>query len=341
MLRGFNDDGVIVNDPYGNVADPDGFLKTTGMRSYSYIYADNKIYSGWGTGENSFIQTSEFKKLIVNKQQFFQALVVRPKRIWFFPTISPDKQRQLDNESFLKTVSHEEVTTPLNRQESILEAFFPICENGSWHTGIHIRGSENKEIMPIGPGRLVAVRNSDLLPVDSKNSKKGMKSNNFMLIRHNIPDSKDFLYSYYLHLEKIDIRLRLISNLQFGITQDDNRDWLDQIIDHVMPKRLVFSRSADATLYIKNNEGNFIKSNTVGNKKTTAYYYPSKETDIETIWSFSTPMSEKLTLLNSMATYIDSSNKYYRIMLKDYNKYNYCWREYYILTSTNSGFAQK
>ena len=57
MLRGFNDDGVIVNDPYGNVADPDGFLKTTGMRSYSYIYADNKIYSGWGTGENSFIQT--------------------------------------------------------------------------------------------------------------------------------------------------------------------------------------------------------------------------------------------------------------------------------------------
>ena len=80
----------------------------------------------------------------------------------------------------MKTVSHEEVTTPLNRQESILEAFFPICENGSWHTGIHIKDSENKEIMPIGPGRLVAVRNSDLLPIDSKNSNKGMKSNNFI-----------------------------------------------------------------------------------------------------------------------------------------------------------------
>ena len=69
VLRGFNDDGFIVNDPYGNVADPDGFLKETGLKSFSYVYENDKITSGWGTGDNSFIQTSEFKKLIVEKKK--------------------------------------------------------------------------------------------------------------------------------------------------------------------------------------------------------------------------------------------------------------------------------
>lgn len=340
VLRGFNDDGLIVNDPYGNVADPDGFLKETGLKSFSYVYDVNHITSGWGTGENSFIQTNEFKKLIVNKKQFYQAIVIRPKKIWFFPSIKSEKQKELSEDDFLKTVLKEEVVSSEKTNERIIEASFPICDNGIWHTGIHIKGSKNKEVMPIGPGRLVAVRNSDLLPVDSKNNRKGQKSNNFILIRHNFPGSKDFFYSYYLHLEKIDIQNRLLSNLQFGVVQDDNRDWLNQIIDHVMPKRLVFNRLSDVVLYTKSSSGVFTKSNKTGNKKTTAYFYPVKDSDFEAIWSFSTSMSQKLKLLNNMSTYTDSSNKYYRIMLKEYSNYNYCWKEFYILKDS-SGFPQK
>ena len=340
VLRGFNDDGFIVNDPYGNVADPDGFLKETGLKSFSYVYENDKITSGWGTGDNSFIQTSEFKKLIVEKKKFFQALVIRPKKMWFFPSIDSEKQKELSDEDFIKLTLKEEVVISQSPNESILEASFPICGNGIWHTGIHIKGAKGKEIMPIGPGRLVAARNSDLLPIDSKNGMKGQKTNNFILIRHNIPNSTDFFYSYYLHLEKLDVKARLLSNLQFGVIQDDNRDWLNQIIDHVMPKRLVFNRGSDATLYIRNSEGTFLKSDKVGNKKTTAHYYPAKETAFETIWSFSTTMTQKLNLLNDMSTYTDSSNKYYRIMVKAYSNYNYIWEEYYILKDS-AGFAQK
>lgn len=75
VLRGFNDDGFIVNDPYGNVADPDGFLKEAGLKSFSYVYENDKITSGWGTGDNSFIQTSEFKKLIVEKKSSSKPLL--------------------------------------------------------------------------------------------------------------------------------------------------------------------------------------------------------------------------------------------------------------------------
>lgn len=104
VLRGFNDDGFIVNDPYGNVADPDGFLKETGLKSFSYVYENDKITSGWGTGDNSFIQTSEFKKLIVEKKKFFQALVIRPKKMWFFPSIDSEKQKELSDEDFIKAM---------------------------------------------------------------------------------------------------------------------------------------------------------------------------------------------------------------------------------------------
>ncbi len=341
VLRGYNDDGFIVNDPYGNVGDPDGFLKQNGeIRSYTYYYGDNNITSGWGSGDNSFIQTKEFKKLIEPGNKFYQALVIRPKKIWFFPSISQNGQKELSRDELFEKAVSEEVRIQ-TKTKSIIEASFPICENGCWHTGVHIKGSENKEIMPIGPGRLVAARNSDLIPIDSKNTEKGNKSNNFILIRHNIPGTKDFFYSYYLHLEKIDIQARLLSNLQFETVQDDNRDWLNQIIDHVMPKRLVFDWTKDAILYIKDKDGKFKDSGIKGYKKTTAYYYPAKDEDVERIWSLSNPLQQALTLVNDMKTYLDSTKKYYRIMLKEYVNYNYCWKEYYISMNEKGGFAQK
>ncbi len=354
VLRGYNDDGFIVNDPYGNVADPDGFLRTPtsqSMYSYSYRNTYNNIDSGWGTGENSFIQKTDFVKTIINNVQFNQALVIKPKKIWFFPTISRGEIINLNQQEFYDKTIQEEVKIPLNSELNVLEAAYPICENGKWHTGIHVKGCKDKKIFPIGPGRLVAVRNTDELSVDKKDSKKGKKSNNFVLIRHNVPNKKEYFFSYYLHLDKINIQERLNKNFSFNILQSDSRDWLDQIMDHIMPKRILFF--SKQTLYERNSSGDYIESSYVGDAKTIAFFYPFSDMDRNTIYSLTAGnMNNRLDLLNNIKTYKDPNSNYYRIMLKqlDNNQHSYKWKEVFVelvfessgkYASSNVSFPQK
>jgi hypothetical protein len=244
VLRGFTPEGdVIVNDPWGDAADPYGFLKTDGLPGYYYrAGTGTNMYSwGLGTGDNCIIKKSEFAKII--KNPLHQSLVIAPPKLWDFPVKTGLQKAITDAEeqdAVKACFDRENWSVRLDSEHVMVKNGFPLCENGKWHDGIHIKGSESEPVYPVGPGRLVAVRNAGIP------EKKDADSYNFVLIRHNVPgeesSSDTKFYSCYMHLGPVAIRQRLMERFSFAseqqnVHQNENRDWLDQIIDHLLPKK--------------------------------------------------------------------------------------------------------
>lgn len=200
------------------------------------------MYSwGLGTGDNCVIKKSEFAKII--KTPFYQSLVITLHKLWDFPVKTGLMKAENDEEvqkSVKACFERENWLSKTQTGDDTVKAGYPLCENGKWHDGIHIKGSESEPVYPVGPGRLVAIQNAGI------SEKKDEDSYNFILIRHNVPgavsSADETFYSCYMHLGGVDIRQRLRNRFSFASEQDnvhqnENRDWLDQIIDHLLPKR--------------------------------------------------------------------------------------------------------
>jgi hypothetical protein len=93
VIRGFTPNGdVIINDPWGDVASPYGFLKSTD--NYPGLYmenaAGNNYYYGLGNGDNCILRKSELETIIKkaensNDRVFNWTLVLKYPHVWAFP----------------------------------------------------------------------------------------------------------------------------------------------------------------------------------------------------------------------------------------------------------------
>lgn len=243
VLRGFTPEGdVIINDPWGDVSDPYGYLTKENSSGYYYANVSNVMNSsGLGTGDNCIIKKKEFEKITF--QTFHQSLIITLPKMWDFPVKTGLKESE--NAEQIQTAINNLFSRELWEKTTVtgkktVAQGYPLCENGKFHDGIHIRGGENESLYPLGPGRLVAVRNA------GESQKKNDDSFNFALVRHWIPSNKEknshCFYSCYMHIAPIAIRQRIYERFSFSTTdtkiiQNEARDWLDQIIDHILPKK--------------------------------------------------------------------------------------------------------
>ena len=268
VIRGFTDEGhVIINDPWGDVATPDGFLIPTANnqfagRFYSNTANNRANFFGLGNGDNSVVLRNEFKKLIQGNHTLFQAIYIEYPHIWSFPfrqgasentrgttfrfteplTPLENGMAETSEDRIVRMrLLREEQTARMLEAEVIENAGFPISTNRMWHDGIHITG--NGSVYAIGPGRLVAAR---IQPEDRMPGDGG--SSNFVLVRHRIIRNKKEreFYSYYLHLAPVDLANRIMEQLG-GSAEEWNRDWIDQLIERIKPKRAIInSRNVQA-----------------------------------------------------------------------------------------------
>lgn len=351
VLRGFTKEGdVIINDPWGDVPNPYGKLKDDKKGYYYSISKSDETRSwGLGTGDNCVIKAKDFNK--ITNTDFWQ-LIVKSPRMWDFPGIhglhAADDEEKVSAAMKSYFARESWKYKPLIGGE-IVKNGFPLCENAKCHDGIHIGGGENQSVFSIGPGRLVAARNTG-------DSEEGEDSHyNFVLLRHWVPDkqennSKSF-YSLYMHLAPVSIRQRILERFKMATEEEntiqhESRDWLDQIIDHIMPKK--------AMVYIEYPiSGNDEKSvpvyekdttNTIGSLKDRSLVYlcpvnNALKTCMETIseGESQTDLKNLYTQLNATSTYVyrgRDGKDYYRIFtrIKQENDEEYTWKDGYVRT---------
>lgn len=208
VIRGITETGdIIVNDPWGDPTDAYGELKSGGKGYYYTISSSHSTLDlmGLGQGDNLVIKKSDFMKVLKSdtvsglpkedeNKYCHQALVITEKRIWSDPLRKLKRNTEFTDEDILKYVQTYESFIAKNKSGNYVYAGYPICQNGLWHNGIHLFGSEGTPIYSIGPGRLVAIRNTD----DVKT--------NFILVKYlDFKKQKPF-FVLYKNLKYIDIK---------------------------------------------------------------------------------------------------------------------------------------
>jgi len=259
VIRGFTEDNhVIINDPWGDVATPDGFLisrRTDNAPPFFGRFHTTNIdhnrtrnYFGLGNGDNSVLHRDEFNRLIQTNHRIWQVLYINYPHKWSFPFRRAAEDRRETTFRFSDHTGEaradqdnfrEERVRDMLRSEIIENAGYPISTNRMWHDGIHIEG--NGSVYAIGPGRLIAAR---IQPENGMPRDDG--SNNFVLVRHQvrIGNNEKQFYSHYMHLAPVDIAGRIRDQLA-GTAGTWDRDWIDQLIERIKPKRAISnSRSA-------------------------------------------------------------------------------------------------
>jgi N-acetyl-anhydromuramyl-L-alanine amidase AmpD len=105
-----------------------------------------------------------------------------------------------------------------NTEASEHGGYYPIGLGGQWHGGVHLHVKRGHPVQAMMDGVIVAARNG---------KSPTMGSNNFVLIRHEVPfdpkdDKKVFIFfSLYMHL------------LEFDVDKDrSGKDWKDADLEH-------------------------------------------------------------------------------------------------------------
>ena len=275
VCRGFTEKNhIIINDPWGDVATPDGFLVTLfpntpdtstspdeattsrGRFLFGQLHASENVnvrrhFSGLGNGDNAVLRLEEFKKLIPSRSlhtPLHATMYIEYPHIWSFPyrqTIQDDAGRNIERRFVF---SNHDINEPINREdqvnamlatEVIEDAGYPIRANRFWHSGIHIRGRENTPIpvYAVGPGRLVAAR------IQAEANMPSTGSSNFVLVRHQVKRDNKIreFYSHYMHLAPVDIAERIRAGIAADDSEQREKDWIGQLIEKIRPKKALIT----------------------------------------------------------------------------------------------------
>ena len=247
VVRGFTtEDHIIINDPWGDIATPEGLLVSlfrsdpSGLEKGRFLaresHAINRTvrsnFSGLGNGDNAILRIDEFKKVVY--QPLFNSMYINYPHMWSFPFNQRGSRFIFSSHDVNARVNTEEQVAAMLATEEIEDAGYPISTDRLWHDGLHIRGND-QPVYAIGPGRIVAARIQDV----DKMPETG--SNNFILIRHQQQikrdEKKKEFYSHYLHLAPADFAARIRAGIAPNISDLCETDWIDQLIEKIRPKK--------------------------------------------------------------------------------------------------------
>ena len=198
VIRGISEDGVIINDPWG-----EPFINSDGKGEYYTIMI----------GDNVFLKQKEFDKQYFQDGHFYSCLTIKAKR-WNF--VSRDSKYDIINKDFLQNCRD---------AEQFDFGGYPIKRSNLWHNGIHYGNKIGNKIYPIGAGQLIAARVVNKDTEKKEEPKNGSRC--FVLIKHQVivaEKLQDF-FVCYMHLEPIE---DLGSYIQSS--RKTNIKWLDELI---------------------------------------------------------------------------------------------------------------
>lgn len=221
VIRGIDDTGVIINDPWGKPV-----INKEGKGEYYTIM----------NGDNIHLTQKDFDKQYFQDGHFWSCLIIREKR-WNF--VSRNKDFLVTNEKFLENC---------RRAEMFEFGGYPIKRSNLWHNGLHFSNKIGSEIYPIGPGQLVAAR---IVNKDSSGNEPANGSRCFVLIKHQIKDDKSNLKDFfvcYMHLKPINNLEEIISN-----GKKTNIKWLDNLINRTKEVKQIRYRIDDTKFYAEND----------------------------------------------------------------------------------------
>ena len=270
VLRGFTErDDVIINDPWGDPVSPFGYLSEGDRYSGMYYNVGINKYYGMGTGDNSVIRRAQLERVMKSNgltKVFNATLVIRYPHFWSFPVRAGQNVKLSMNPSLSQTNNpninqfQQEQIELMLRDEDLENAGFPFSTLGAWHDGIHIKGTEYTPVYAMGPGRLIAVRTTPL-PANTRRSRAEIQTSVcFALVQHFIKTENNGViefFSYYMHLKPVDVNARLSERLlpyNNGSIRGIGKDWLDQIIDHVLPQKLIVKSGNERQIFELRND---------------------------------------------------------------------------------------
>lgn len=351
VIRGITETGdIIVNDPWGDPTDAYGDVKFGGKRYYTTSTNTSDLdLMGLGQGDNLVIKKSDFMKVLKSdtvsglpkedeNKYCHQALVITENRMWSDPLRKLEKNKEFTDEEILKYLQTNESFISNNKKGNYVYAGFPLCQNGLWHNGLHLFGAEGTPVYSIGPGRIVAIRNT-----------KDVKTN-FVLVRYMDFKTHKPFFGLYKNLQYIDIKNRIKEKYSFTlglnkVIQKEASDWLDQIIKHIMPKKaLVYSEinpdgasgkeSYSVTVYDKN----FNETEITLKDRALVFLCPKDENQKNLLEDFSGTNQnlgsiKSFIIKNDTYTITKNDKKYYKIFAKKKENSEYIWEEGYVRTS--------
>jgi uncharacterized protein YvpB len=272
VVRGFTENSVIINDPWGDPTDFYGKFPKDGKGNY---------YNSSPYGDNITISIDDFNKQYnQNKKTFWSTLVVRHNR-WNFvfngiiPRGTKPTIEQLNKCFDFETFEY---------------GGFPMKRSNLWHNGIHLKAKDTRPVFPIGPGQIVAAR---IIDDDLNNPKTNPPPANgnrcFVLVKHqiNVEDEiKDF-YSLYMHLKPENDPKTIIEKYP---EKSFEADWLNElafraqkvikVLDSVTPQ---VYRANDNKKIALLSKGKIFVYNEIKkvDDKNRVYYYYKNESDYQ------------------------------------------------------------
>jgi len=235
VVRGFTKIGtteyIILNDPWGAITDDEfnvyEISDKTSLGSY-YYGRDKDSKTG---GDNVIVRLSDFKGKLVkgtpngaDTATYFHNVMTIHAPLWNFPDGSIDFSAEEKQAVIYSKIRH-------------LNGGYPLNKNNVWHTGVHL--AIDGDIHAIGPGRLVAVRNSS--------ADKDIYDKSFMLLEHQVKISEEIktFYSLYMHLKYFDLR-EAVKNY-FCNGDKSPYSWLNQLLKKMLGYNLVVQRQTSKT----------------------------------------------------------------------------------------------
>lgn len=223
VLRGkIGDKYYIINDPWGDPTNPFGELETQKGKIrgfYTAKQSEGNVLFGRGSGDNCILSKEAFKiatgYLENNNLQFNGAMTITYPYFYIFP--------------LKKTFKFGLNTIDTIYSSCKTKYRYLLSDNGRLLRGMEFIKFQNSSVYSCGPGRVIAIKNC-------KNTKK-----NFLIVQYSVPDSEGkYFYVNYKRLDYIDIDEILKENLYKK--NDDNIDLINQIINKIKPKKVVYDK---------------------------------------------------------------------------------------------------
>ena len=225
VVRGFTKidsvEYIILNDPWGSISDVDyNVYDVSDKTTLGSYFLENRQSDSRTDGDNVIIKLEDFRKKMIKggydkdneATSYFHNFMKIHSCLWNFPDGSTDFSTDVIQAGIYSKIKY-------------LNGGYPFNKNNVWHSGVHL--GINDYIHSIGPGRLVAVRNSS---IDRDSADKS-----FVLVEHQIEknDSIKYFYSLYMHLKYITLKEEVKN--YFEKKEDTSTLWLKQMLDKMLP----------------------------------------------------------------------------------------------------------